>query len=141
MSQLIGRCLSELPYLSLSKHQLSKPRAANQSIADESGRPGTCKSNVGCDAIDEPWTNTIVPLASRDSTLLFRHRNSRTSPLRVQCSVPCTFTSLILTSLTKTFAPHLDLRQLTNFPRLTRPGKDGCRASTTVFDIPRPLTL
>src|SRR5262249_59990260 len=100
-------------------HQEATPRAANKSIADESGRPGTCKSNVGCDAMEEPWTNRIVPLASRDSALLFRHRNSRTSPLRVQCSVPCTVTSLILTSLTKTFAPHLDLRQLTNFPRLT----------------------
>src|SRR5215475_11726141 len=82
-------------------HQVSKPRAANQAIADESDRPGTCKSNVGCDAIDEPWTNRIVPFVSRGSTAPFRHRNSRTSPLRVQCSVPCTLTSLILTSLLK----------------------------------------
>src|SRR3972149_4876981 len=28
-------------------HQVSKPRAANQSMADESGRPGTCRSKGG----------------------------------------------------------------------------------------------
>jgi hypothetical protein len=38
----------------MSTHQHTKPRRANQSITDEWGRPGTVKSNVGCDAIDEP---------------------------------------------------------------------------------------
>ena len=45
----------------MSTHQVSKPRAANQSITEESGRPGTCRSKVGCDAIDEPCTNRMVP--------------------------------------------------------------------------------
>src|SRR5678815_5243492 len=107
-------------------HQVSKPCATNQTIADESARVGTCRSNVGCDAIDEPWTNRIVPFASRGSTALFRHRNSRTSPLRVQCSVPCTLTSFILTSITK-----LSCRRLQSacpggrfFPGITRPRKE-----------------
>jgi hypothetical protein len=91
-------------------------------------RPGTCRSNVGCDAIDEPWTNRIVPFASRGSTALFRHRNSRTSPLRVQCSVPCNLASLIiLTSITQTFAPGDSNQPLrTNFPCITRSGKERC---------------
>src|ERR1044071_2510526 len=88
-------------------HQVSKPRAANQSITDESGRPGTRRSNVGCDAIEEPWTNKTVPFASCGSTALFRHRNRRTSPLRVQCSAFCTVAtfalSFILTSLGQLF--------------------------------------
>src|SRR5262245_41298321 len=123
-------------------HQVSKPRAANQSIADESGRPGTCRSKVGCDAIDEPWTNRIVPLASRDSTLLLRHRNSRMSPLRVQCSVPCTVTSLIITSLTKIFVPYPRLASADEFPahHAARKGK-AYQASTTFFDILRPPAL
>ena len=41
---------------------------------------------VGCDAIDEPCTKKIVPLAA--SPALLRQRKSLMSPLRVQCSVP-----------------------------------------------------
>ena len=93
-------------------HQVSKPRAAKKSIADESGRPGTCRSNVGWEAIDEPWTKRIVPFASRGATALFRHRNNRTSPLRVQCSVLRTVAvfacSFISTSLAK-FSPKTSI--------------------------------
>src|SRR5438093_11616303 len=72
----------------MSTHQQSKPRAANQSIAEESERPGTCKSKVGCEAIDEPCTNRIVPERPAGSSAYFSHRNRRTSPLLVQCSSP-----------------------------------------------------
>src|SRR5688572_10501447 len=68
-------------------HQVSKPRAANQSMTEESGLPGTRRSKVGCDAIDEPWTKRIVPLAG-PADAGFCHKNSFTSPLRVQCSLP-----------------------------------------------------
>src|SRR5579862_5016685 len=73
----------------MSTAQQVKPRLANQSIADEPGRPGTLRSNVGCDAIDDPCTNRIAGLASGEPTY-FSHRNRRTSPLRVQCSTPVT---------------------------------------------------
>src|SRR6266436_6110041 len=76
----------------MSTDQVSKPRAANQSMTEESGRPGTCRSKVGCDAIDEPCTNRMVPAFS-GSADRFSHRNSRTSPLLVQCSSPCTWIS------------------------------------------------
>src|SRR5215208_5843549 len=76
----------------MSTDQVSKPRAANQSITEEPGRPGTCRSKVGCDAIEEPCTNRMVPAFS-GAAVRFSHRNSRTSPLLVQCSVPSTRTS------------------------------------------------
>src|SRR5919106_4036102 len=116
-------------------HQVSNPRAANQSIADESGRPGTCRSNVGWDAIDEPWTNRIVRFLLRGSTALFRHRNSRTSPLRVQCSVPCAVASLILTSLTKLSRRTLSLSRWTSLPLIGREGK-ACRAFSVAYNKP-----
>src|SRR6266550_3614131 len=47
----------------MSTHQQSKPRRANQSMTDESGRPSTCRSKVGCAAMDEPCTNKILPAA------------------------------------------------------------------------------
>src|SRR6266850_1046398 len=72
----------------MSTHQQSKPRAANQSIAEESERPGTCKSKVGCEAIDEPCTNRMRPAGPDGSPAYFSHRNRRTSPLLVQCSSP-----------------------------------------------------
>src|SRR5205809_5091865 len=73
----------------MSTHQQSKPRAANQSIAEESGRPGTCRSKVGCEAIEEPCTNRMVPAGPVGSPAYFSHMNSRTSlPLLVQCSSP-----------------------------------------------------
>src|SRR5690348_18284936 len=73
----------------MSTHQQSKPRRANQSIAEESGRPSTCKSKVGCDAMDEPCTNKIAPAALFGSTLHFSSMNRFTLPsLLVQCSSP-----------------------------------------------------
>src|SRR6266571_2351170 len=73
----------------MSTHQHAKPRRANQSITDESARPGTERSNVGCDAIDEPCTNRTAGLPSGESRY-FSQRKRRTSPLFVQCSRPGT---------------------------------------------------
>src|ERR1700758_5383844 len=67
---------------------VSKPRARNQSMADESARPGTCRSKVGCEAIDEPCTKRIVPFFSAPCNGGLFHRNSLTLRLFVQCSVP-----------------------------------------------------
>ena len=54
------------------------------------GRPGTVRSKVGWDAIDEPCTNRTAGLPSGEPTN-FSHRNSFTSlPLLVQCSTPVT---------------------------------------------------
>src|SRR5262245_27856282 len=72
----------------MSKLQVSKPCAVKKSIAP--GRPGTCKSNVGCEAMDETCTNRIVPAFFVAGTAGFSHRNSRASPFLVQCSCPCT---------------------------------------------------
>src|SRR6266446_2700283 len=73
----------------MSTHQVSKPRAAKKSIAENSLRPGTCRSKVGCEAIDEPCTNRIVPRVCAGSPAHFSHMNSFTSlPLLVQCSSP-----------------------------------------------------
>src|SRR6478672_8391040 len=75
----------------MSTDQQSKPRPANQSMAEESGRPGTCRSNVGCAAIEEPCTNKMVPMLLPGSPAHFSHRNSFTPPsLVVQCSSPLT---------------------------------------------------
>src|SRR3954464_13668309 len=80
----------------MSTHQVSYPCLAKYSIADESGRPGTSRSKVGCEAIEEPCTNRTVPLVLAGSTT-FLHMKSLPSPLVVQCSVPgrrtCTFIS------------------------------------------------
>src|ERR1700676_582963 len=72
----------------MSTHQQSKPRAANQSITELSGRPGTCRSKVGCDAMDEPCTNRMVPAGPEGSGAYFSNRNRRASPFWVQCSSP-----------------------------------------------------
>ena len=64
----------------MSTDQQSKPRRAKKSIAEESGRPGTCRSKVGCAAIDEPCTNRIVPAVSFGSPAHFSNRNSFTPP-------------------------------------------------------------
>src|SRR5688572_15100609 len=66
--------------------QVSKPRSANHSIAEECGRPGTCRSKVGCEAIEEPCTNRMVPRAAPAEGLC--QRKSLISPFFVQCSVP-----------------------------------------------------
>src|SRR3990170_8857046 len=70
-------------------HQVSKPRAANHSMTEECGRPGTLRSNVGCEAIDEPCTKRIVPRAGVPAALALRHRKSLMPFLSVQCWVPC----------------------------------------------------
>src|SRR3954470_1080012 len=72
----------------MSTHQVSKPRAAKKSIADESGRPGTWRSKVGCEAIEEPCTTRIRPAGRDGSAAYFSHMNRRASPLVVQCSSP-----------------------------------------------------
>src|SRR5256885_16416746 len=66
-------------------HQVSKPRSANHSITDECGRPGTCRSKVGCDAIDDPCTKRMVPRVALAA--VFRPRNSLSSPFCVPGSV------------------------------------------------------
>ena len=48
----------------------------------------TWRSKVGCDAIDEPCTNRIVPRSWVFCARRFSHRNSLASPFLVQCSVP-----------------------------------------------------
>src|SRR6059058_2524638 len=54
----------------MSTHQQTKPRRANQSMTDESARPGTVRSKVGCEAIDEPCTNSTAGLPSGADELL-----------------------------------------------------------------------
>src|SRR6266487_5185336 len=73
----------------MSTHHVSQPRAAKKSIDEESARPGTCRSKVGCEAMDEPCTNRILPEGPEGSPPCLFHRNRRTSlPLFVQCSSP-----------------------------------------------------
>src|SRR5215813_11845965 len=73
----------------MSTHQVSKPRRAKKSMTEESARPGTCRSKVGCEAMDEPCTNKILPAGPEGSPACLFHRNRRTSlPLSVQCSSP-----------------------------------------------------
>src|SRR3954470_24409616 len=79
----------------MSTHQVSYPFLAKYSIAVESGRHGTSRSKVGCDAIEEPYTNRMVRFVAAGSPATLFQRKSLTSPLLVQCSVPgrrtCTF--------------------------------------------------
>src|SRR5882762_1078263 len=84
--------------------QVSKPCSTNHSIAEECGRPGTCRSKVGCEAIDEPCTKRIVPRFAAPECL--RQRKSLTSPLRVQCSVP--FMSVIVQESAGFYKEELD---------------------------------
>src|SRR6266481_2808736 len=72
----------------MSTDHVSWPCRAKNSIAEEFGRHGTLRSNVGCDAMDDPWTNRIGAFALAGSTAHLFHRNSLTSPLLVQCSAP-----------------------------------------------------
>src|SRR5437879_11892516 len=72
-------------------HQASNPRSANQSITEEAGRPGTCRSKVGCEAIAGPCTKSTVPRFRVPAAGGFGQRTSRmprAPPLRVQCSFP-----------------------------------------------------
>src|SRR5262245_16604083 len=58
-------------------------------MTEESAHPGTCRSKVGCEAMDEPCTNKILPAGPEGSPACLFHRNRRTSlPLSVQCSSP-----------------------------------------------------
>src|SRR6185503_4111769 len=75
----------------MSTHQVSKPCAANQSIAEELGLPGICRSNTGVDASDEPWTKRIVPRVAPCAVERFSQRNSRLSAFAAQCAVPAEF--------------------------------------------------
>src|SRR5712672_1968272 len=60
-------------------------------MAEESVRPGTCRSKVGVEAMEEPCTNRIVPMVLAGSPAYFSNMNRRTSlPLLVQCSSPRT---------------------------------------------------
>src|ERR1700735_4715368 len=74
----------------MSTHQQSKFCRAKKSITDESERPGTCRSKVGCPAIDEPWTNRMVPTVLVGSPAHFSNMNSLAAPpsLVVQWSSP-----------------------------------------------------
>src|SRR5689334_15621002 len=78
----------------MSTLQHTKPRHASQSMTEESGRPGTVRSNVGCDAIDEPCTKSTTGLPCGDPTN-FSQRNRRTSRLNAQCSTPSTLESVV----------------------------------------------
>src|SRR4029079_16915743 len=73
----------------MSMDQVSKPRSAKYSMAEECGRPSTCRSKVGCDAIDEPCTNRTVPFLAPPGAR-FSQRNRLASPFLVQCSWPLT---------------------------------------------------
>src|SRR5256885_4010696 len=78
-------------------------------MAEESGRPGTSRSKVGCEAIEEPCTNRIVPWVFPGSPATLFHRNSLTSPLLVQCSVPGRRTCRFIDSA---LSVHLDVVRL-----------------------------
>src|SRR6185295_19209529 len=79
----------------MSTHQVSKPRAANQSMAEEPALPGTCRSKTGVDASDDPCTKSIVPRAGTCPVEDFSQRNRRLSPLFAQCTFPA---GLLVTS-------------------------------------------
>src|ERR1700730_9011422 len=84
----------------MSTHQVSYPRAAKNSITEESGRPGTCRSKVGCEAMDDPCTKRIRPAAPDGSPACLFQRKSFTPPsFSVQCSVPLMRSGLFMPSL------------------------------------------
>src|SRR6266704_3261762 len=86
----------------MSTHQVSYPRAAKKSITEESGRPGTCRSNVGCEAMEEPCTKRIRPCGPEGSPAFLFHRNNFTSPsLVVQCSLPLMRSGLFILVISK----------------------------------------
>ena len=60
-------------------------------MPEESLRPGTSRSNTGRAAIEEPWTNRIVPaVCGLSATRLFQSASLTSAPLFVQCSSPVT---------------------------------------------------
>src|ERR1700683_3805466 len=73
----------------MSTLQQSKFCRAKKSITEESGRPGTRRSRVGCPAVVEPCTKRTVPAVFAGSPAHFSNRNSFTLPsLFVQWSWP-----------------------------------------------------
>src|SRR6476646_11414010 len=90
----------------MSTLQQTKPRLANQSITDESGLPGTARSNVGCDAIDEPCTKSNTGLSAGDPTN-FSHMKSRMPFFEASCSTPCTASPATATASTDEFTDLL----------------------------------
>src|SRR5262249_9080405 len=115
----------------MSRHQQSKPRRANQSMTEESDRPSTCKSKVGCDAMDEPCTNRMVPAALSGSTADFSNMNSFTLPsLLVQCSWPRIATGLVTSFMAvlpeklRSDASHARLGNTTTLPLAQIPVRD-----------------
>ncbi|MFI4961418.1 MAG: hypothetical protein ACHP82_08205 [Hyphomicrobiales bacterium] len=79
-------------------------------MTEESGRPGTCKSKVGCEAMDEPCTNRMVPMLLPGSPAHFANRNSFTPPsLLVQCSAPLIATGLLISFIAHPFFLAHDL--------------------------------
>src|ERR1043166_1193342 len=112
----------------MSTHQVSKPRAAKKSIAEESARPGTCRSKVGCEAMEEPCTNRMRPAGPAGSPACLFHRNSRTPPsLVVQCSVPVRRTRSFMPA-TPVFAKGKTRRPRARQPRCPRSFRlDGVR--------------
>src|ERR1700688_65155 len=70
----------------MSTHQQSKFCRAKKATTGDAGRPGTCRSNVGCAARDEPCTNRMVPAVCFGSPAHFSNRNSFAPSLVVQCS-------------------------------------------------------
>src|SRR5258708_5269112 len=104
----------------MSAHQVSYPRAAKKSITEESGRPGTCRSNVGCEAMDDPCTNKIRPAGPEGSPAFLFHRKSFPPPfLVVQCSVPAIRSGLFMRDDLRLFMTTR-LRRHVATPRLTR---------------------
>src|SRR5260221_6495025 len=93
----------------MSTHQVSKPRAANQSMAE--GLPGTCRSKSGVDASDEPCTKRMVPRALTGAR--FSHRNRRLAPFPVQCAVPA---DLLVSSCMRFISPSLAFAALGMLP-------------------------
>src|SRR3954452_825661 len=86
----------------MSTHQVSYPRAAKKSMTEESARPGTCRSNVGCEAMDEPCTNRIRPSASEGSPAFLFQRKSFTPPsLVAQCSLPVMRSGLLMLTISR----------------------------------------
>ena len=76
----MSRSLVERPYPSMSTHQQSKPRRANQSIAEDSGWPGTWRSKVGVEAIDVvcalSWTIHYAETAAEMEDVIGRCRRA-----------------------------------------------------------------
>ena len=85
--------------------------------------PGTSRSKVGCEAIEEPWTNRIVALALAGSPAHLFHMKSFTSPLLVQCSLPVRRCCRVVSFMDRPFTivPHggVFVRRLRTCP--TRP--------------------